>query len=60
MPIYEYECNHCGHKFELLRRINDSDAEIKCPECGADYPKRLVSMFGSSASKNACSITAPT
>jgi len=60
MPIYEYECNHCGQKFELLRRINDSDVEIKCPRCGAEYPKRLVSLFGSSASKNACSITAPT
>jgi putative FmdB family regulatory protein len=34
MPIYEYLCPVCGHKFELLRRFYDSDKDVVCPHCG--------------------------
>jgi putative FmdB family regulatory protein len=54
MPIYEYQCNRCGHRFELLPKTNNSDIEISCPKCHAEQPKRLLSMFGSSASKDVC------
>ncbi|MFA5401565.1 MAG: FmdB family zinc ribbon protein [Dehalococcoidia bacterium] len=30
MPIYEYECPHCGKTFEVLR----SEMECVCPSCG--------------------------
>lgn len=33
MPIYEYECRRCEHRFELLQRFDDKPAR-KCPECG--------------------------
>ncbi len=33
MPIYEYECEHCGVRFERLQRMSDA-ALTDCPECG--------------------------
>lgn len=34
MPTYDYECDACGHKFELFQSINDP-VQRKCPECKA-------------------------
>jgi putative FmdB family regulatory protein len=47
MPIYEYECTKCGERFELRRSIADRDADVECPECHDEHPRRLCSMFGS-------------
>ena len=35
MPIYEYKCPVCGHKFEVLTSISKRD-EVKCEKCGAE------------------------
>ena len=32
LPIYEYECPSCSHKFELRRSFTD-ESEVFCPEC---------------------------
>jgi putative FmdB family regulatory protein len=32
MPIYEYECRHCGHRFELKQGFHDKPQAV-CPEC---------------------------
>ena len=32
MPLYDYECGDCGHRFEL-RRSFDSEPEGECPRC---------------------------
>jgi putative FmdB family regulatory protein len=34
MPIYEYECIHCSHRFELRQSYKDKP-EAECPECRA-------------------------
>jgi putative FmdB family regulatory protein len=34
MPIYEYECIHCSHRFEVKQSFTDAP-EAKCPECRA-------------------------
>jgi putative FmdB family regulatory protein len=34
MPIYEYECIHCSHRFEVKQSFKDK-AEAECPECRA-------------------------
>ena len=54
MPIYEYECQICGEKFEMFRSISGSDKEIKCPKCGAENPRRVFSTFATGASGGAC------
>ncbi len=45
MPLYEYECRECGARFELLRRMNDADRDVRCPKCQAKNAERLVSGF---------------
>ena len=45
MPTYDYECDACGHAFELFQGINDS-LKKKCPECGKLKLRRL---FGTGA-----------
>lgn len=42
MPIYEYRCNHCEHRLEMLQKISDEPAKT-CPECGEDSLLKLVS-----------------
>ena len=42
MPIYEYECDKCGHEFEREQRM--SDAPVKtCPECKSRRVIKLIS-----------------
>src|SRR5690348_10775073 len=33
MPLYEYECRKCKHRFEKIKKFSDAP-EKKCPECG--------------------------
>jgi putative FmdB family regulatory protein len=42
MPIYEYECRDCGHRFEAIVRLNESTA---CPSCHSINLERLISLF---------------
>ncbi|WP_329742458.1 zinc ribbon domain-containing protein [Dyella sp. A6] len=42
MPIYEFECAHCGHRFDRLQKLSDPDPEI-CPSCGAPQVQRRLS-----------------
>lgn len=41
MPLYEYECFLCGHRFERIRRVADA-AGVTCPECDGKV-RRLLS-----------------
>lgn len=43
MPMYEYRCRTCGQGFEELVRGPADEAELCCPACGADEPKRCLS-----------------
>ena len=45
MPTYDYECDACGHAFELFQSINDP-VKKKCPKCGKQKLRRL---FGTGA-----------
>ena len=42
MPIYEYQCEKCGHHLEALQKISDKPLR-ECPECGKHRLARLVS-----------------
>lgn len=42
MPIYEFECSHCGHRFDRLQKLSDTDPSI-CPACDAPHLRRMVS-----------------
>jgi len=38
MPLYEYECDANGHRFELIRKFSDPPLD-KCPTCGSPVHK---------------------
>jgi putative FmdB family regulatory protein len=44
MPIYEYRCSACGHKFELIQRFSDPP-RAECPRCGGEA-HRIISLAG--------------
>jgi len=41
MPIYEFECEKCGGRFEELVA---ADGIVACPSCGAAGARRLLSQ----------------
>ena len=38
MPLYEYECDACRHRFEKIQKFSDP-LEDKCPKCGGHVHK---------------------
>ena len=38
MPLYEYECDDCRHRFEVIQKIADPPI-ARCPKCGAAVHK---------------------
>jgi putative FmdB family regulatory protein len=41
MPIYEFECEQCGERFEEL--VASGAADVACPQCGSVQTRRLIS-----------------
>jgi putative FmdB family regulatory protein len=42
MPLYEYQCEKCGHRFEVIQRFSDLPIAI-CPSCGQGPVEKLPS-----------------
>jgi putative FmdB family regulatory protein len=42
MPLYEYECEACGQRFELIRKFSDPEVDT-CARCGKGPVRRLLS-----------------
>jgi putative FmdB family regulatory protein len=40
MPLYEYQCKKCGHRFERIQRFSDPLVK-KCPECGGKVEQMI-------------------
>src|SRR5579864_683697 len=38
MPLYEYLCDACGHRFELIKKYSDPPLKV-CPKCGGAVHK---------------------
>ncbi len=45
MPTYDYECDACGHAFELFQSIS-ADPEKTCPSCKKKKLRRLIGTGG--------------
>ena len=41
MPLYDFKCPRCGHRFEELVKIDQTPA---CPSCGAAKVERMQSF----------------
>ena len=46
MPLFEYACRDCGHKFEYLTRAGQSPS---CPSCQSGDLEKQLSVFAVSA-----------
>jgi putative FmdB family regulatory protein len=51
MPIYEYECLSCRIAFQRLVMKREEAGDIRCPECGSEELKRLISRVHHHASE---------
>lgn len=45
MPIYEYQCQSCGHEYEALQKINEA-ALTECPACKKPDLIKKISAAG--------------
>jgi putative FmdB family regulatory protein len=43
MPIYEYECQACGHRFEEWQKMSDEPVKV-CPKCKKRKVEKLISQ----------------
>ena len=70
MPIFEYKCEDCSAKYEVLHKSTANSVEVACPECNSTNSKKLLSSFsasmgsgsfsaGESCSTGTCGIPAP-
>jgi putative FmdB family regulatory protein len=53
MPIYEYRCRDCEHRFEILQRMGPGPEGLACPRCGADQLQKQYSTFASNTGEAA-------
>jgi len=42
LPLYEYKCVKCGHRFEKIEKLS-APATQKCPKCGKKAERQLSS-----------------
>ena len=42
MPLYEYQCEKCAHRFEVIQKFSDAPIAV-CPKCGGPVVKLLSS-----------------
>jgi putative FmdB family regulatory protein len=45
MPLYEYRCDDCECKFEVLRSFSQADEPVACVECSGSHTRRAISLF---------------
>ncbi|HPD16634.1 MAG TPA: zinc ribbon domain-containing protein [Planctomycetota bacterium] len=45
MPIYDYQCDACGHAFERQQRMSEAPVK-KCPECGRPVRRVIGAVAG--------------
>lgn len=42
VPLYEYECKQCSHRFEKIQKFSDEPEKV-CPKCSGEVEKLLSS-----------------
>ncbi len=47
MPVYEYQCQDCGKKFEIVATLAEKEAGLDpaCPKCGRKRARQVFSRF---------------
>jgi putative FmdB family regulatory protein len=42
VPLYEYQCKACNHRFEKIQKFSDPPVK-ECPECGKEEVEQVIS-----------------
>jgi len=63
MPIYDYVCHHCGHRFEVVHGLHDEGPK-HCPVCHSNQVRKAfaapaIHFKGSGWAKKDRSATRP-
>lgn len=47
IPVYEYQCEDCGRKFDIVATIGEKEAGLapSCPKCGRQRCRQVFSRF---------------
>lgn len=45
MPIYEFKCGKCRHRFQKLCQMGEDGKNLVCPSCREAAPFRVMSGF---------------
>lgn len=56
MPIFDFACHDCGHKFDLLIANKDKN-KAQCTKCGSTNVKQLLSAFATTTSSSSAAAT---
>jgi putative FmdB family regulatory protein len=59
VPLYEYRCRACGHRFEILQRLGEGADGLACPRCTAAELVKEFSTFSSAGGDRSASDAAP-
>ncbi len=51
MPIYDFECNHCGEKFSKFVLTVSGVAKVKCKFCKSSDVRKLITGFSTVSNK---------
>lgn len=49
MPLYEYACDICGHRFEILQALGGGAEGLSCSACGSAVLVKQFSTFAAAA-----------
>ncbi len=56
MPIYEYICDDCGKKFDMLRTMSKADVPAECENCHSYQTHRKISVCYSQSEGRSISV----
>lgn len=59
MPLYEYLCRACGKRFEVLQRVGEGSAELRCPFCASAEVGKQLSTFAAKVGSTPAPCGAP-
>ena len=59
MPIYEYRCEECDHRFEIIQRLGEGADGLTCPGCGAPRLAKMFSTFAAAATQGSTAAATP-
>ena len=47
MPVYEFQCQDCGKKFEIVATLAEKEVGLDpaCPKCGRKRARQVFSRF---------------